>query len=48
MSAGCTLCLQSIVHVPGYADSTSLSDGLRAHEELEILSTSKDEAVATG
>lgn len=34
--------------MPGYADSALLSDGLRAHGEVETVSTSKDEAVDTG
>ena len=39
---------RALVHVPGYADNTLVSDGLRAHEERELVSASKDETVATG
>lgn len=43
----CTSCLESIC-VPGYADNTWIPDGLRACEERELVSASKDEAGASG
>lgn len=39
---------RAFVRVPGYADKALVFDGLRAHEERELVSASKDAAVATG